>query len=90
MVSLILLIEHSLFFLGKSRFILLSFPVQIMAVFLGYYLGVNYFLVSLVVYQLGNLLIMALIKAVGPRFVVFLFFNSVFSLVLFRIFLIIV
>lgn len=84
LISLILLVEHSLFFIGKSRFILLSFPVQILAVFLGFYLGTDFFLLSLVLYQLGNFLIMYIMKAIGPKFVIFLFFNSVFSLVLFK------
>ena len=87
LISVILLFEHSLFFLGKSRFILFSFPVQILAVFLGFYLGADYLLLSLIIYQLGNLVIMALIKAIGPRFIIFLFFNTVFSLVMSRLFL---
>ena len=85
LISILLLIEHTLFFMGKGRFIILSLPVQILAVFLGHFLGMNYFLLSLVVYQLGNVLTMFLIKAIGPRFAIFLFFNTIFNLVLFKI-----
>ncbi|OGI16042.1 hypothetical protein A3K63_02085 [Candidatus Micrarchaeota archaeon RBG_16_49_10] len=86
LISLLLLAEHTIFFLGKGRFILLSFPAQLIAVLMGHYLGVGYFTISLVAYQVANLSLMMLVNAFGPGFVLFLAFNTIFNLILFRVY----
>ena len=84
-VSLILLGEHTLLHAGKSRFIVFSFPAQMAAVILGYVLGIGGFWLSLVVYQILNSILMLIIGGLGPFFVIFLVVNSLFNIVLYRI-----
>jgi hypothetical protein len=83
-VALVLLFEHSAIMLKKTRYIFPSLPVQILAVFLGYHFGFDYFVFSLLIYQATNSLLMLLIKAFGPRFVVFVILNTVFNIFIFR------
>ncbi|MBL7170123.1 MAG: hypothetical protein ISS48_03825 [Candidatus Aenigmarchaeota archaeon] len=86
-VSLILLGEHALLHMTKSRFIAFSFPAQIGAVLLGHFLGMSGFFISLVVYQVVNTVLMLIIGGLGPFFVTFIVVNSVFNVVLHRIWL---
>ncbi len=86
-VSLILLAEHTLIHFRKSKYIALSFPAQIGAVLLGYYLGTSGFFVSLGAYQVINTGLMLIIGGLGPFFLNFLVINTVFNVVLYRVWL---
>jgi len=79
-LSFILVLEHSILHLNKSRLIVLSIPSQISAVLLGYFLGPTHFLTSLLIYQLINTLIMLLVGGFGPFFVLFLISNTLFNI----------
>ena len=84
-ISVILLAEHTFLHMTKSRFIAFSFPAQFVAVILGHVLGTGGFVVSLVVYQAINSVLMLIIGGLGPFFVIFLVVNSVFNVVVYRV-----
>ncbi|NCO97393.1 MAG: hypothetical protein GW780_05105 [Candidatus Aenigmarchaeota archaeon] len=86
-VATVLLAEHSLLHPSKSQFILFSFPAQLIAVLLGYFLGMNGFGISLVAYQIVNTGIMFATGGFGPLFVAFLVVNSLFNVIVYRVLL---
>jgi len=83
-VSVILLVEHSLLHPSKSQFILFSFPAQIGAVLLGKFLGMSGFFISLVVYQIINSSLMLITGGFGMFFVAFLVINTIFNVIMFK------
>lgn len=86
-VGLVLLIEHGLFYPSRIQYILISFPSQMIASILGYFLGIPSFYTSLVAYQLLNTFIMAIFGGFGPNFAVFVLLNSLFNILTYRVFL---
>jgi hypothetical protein len=86
-VSLVLLAEHTFIHFRKSKYIALSFPAQFAAVLLGNFLGTGGFFISLAVYQVINTLLMLVIGGMGAFFLTFLTINSIFNVLLYRIWL---
>jgi hypothetical protein len=79
-VSLLLLAEHTILHLNKSKYIGFSLPSQLSAVLLGYFLGQGGFIISLIIYQVINTLLMVFIGGFGIFFFIFLVVNTIFNL----------
>ena len=84
-ISLALLLGHSIVHINKNKFILFSLPAQFSAVILGYFLGESGFLKSLLVYQLINTGLMVVLGGIGPLFLIFLLTNTAFNIILYKI-----
>ncbi|PIU23157.1 MAG: hypothetical protein COT13_04540 [Chloroflexi bacterium CG08_land_8_20_14_0_20_45_12] len=84
-VSLVLIAEHSMLHMRKSKFIGFSLPAQIGAVLLGHFLGAGWFFGSLIIYQVINTGLMSIIGGIGLRFGIFLVVNTLFNILVYNI-----
>ena len=73
----IILFSHMVMHLRIARYILLSFPAQVIAVLFGYYFGISGFWVALVLYHLISGIITALLGGLGGRYFIFILLNIV-------------
>ena len=85
-LAAVILVVHAFMHMRIARFILLSFPTQILAVFMGYFFGVGGFWVTLVVYYSASSVITALLGGLGGGYALFLLANSITNIVAFFVY----
>ncbi|MBU5537596.1 MAG: hypothetical protein QW818_03865 [Candidatus Aenigmatarchaeota archaeon] len=85
-LAAIILVIHSLMHLKIARFILVSFPAQILAVFFGYLFGLEGFWITLVAYYFISTIITWLLGGLGSGYFVFLLTNSITNIVAFFVY----
>ena len=74
---------HSFMHMRIARFIVLSFPTQILAVFMGYFFGLEGFWVTLVAYYSVSTAITGLLGGLGGGYFMFLLANSLTNVITF-------
>lgn len=82
-LAVALLVIHSFMHMKISRFILLSFPTQLLAIIFGYFFGISGFWITLVVYYLASTIITALLGGLGEGYFMFILANSITNIIAF-------
>ncbi len=82
-LAIVLSVVHAALNMRIAHFILMSFPAQLAAIALGYFLGVGGFWISLVIYLAASSVITYVSGGVGGRYVVFLVASAAFNILLF-------
>lgn len=85
-LAIVILVVHAFMHMRIARFILLSFPTQILAVFMGYFFGLEGFWVTLVVYYFASSVITALLGGLGGGYLMFLLANSITNIAAFFVY----
>lgn len=82
-LSVVILVLHAFMHMRIAKFIILSFPTQIMAALMGYFFGIEGFWVTLVVYYVASTTITGLLGGVGGMYFMFLLTNSITNIIAF-------
>lgn len=85
-LAAVILVMHSFMHMRIARFILLSFPTQVLAVFFGYLFGLEGFWVTLVIYYFASTVITRLLGGLGGGYFLFLLANSITNIVAFFVY----
>lgn len=80
-LAVVILVLHAFMHMKIARFILLSFPTQLLAVFMGYFFGLEGFWVTLVVYYFASSVITGLLGGLGEGYFMFLLVNSITNII---------
>lgn len=81
-----ILVIHVFMHMRIARFILLSFPTQILAVFFGYLFGLGGFWVTLPVYYFASTVVTWLLGGLGGGYFMFLLVNSITNIIAFFVY----
>lgn len=85
-LAVVILVLHTFMHMRIARFIALSFPTQILAVFMGYFFGLGGFWVTLVVYYFASSVVTGLLGGLGGGYFLFLLANSITNIVAFFVY----
>ncbi len=85
-LAVVILVLHAFMHMRIARFILLSFPTQLLIVFMGYFFGLEGFWVTLVVYYLASSVITGLLGGLGEGYFMFFLANSITNIVAFFVY----
>lgn len=85
-LAVVILAIHAFMHMRIARFILLSFPTQILAVFMGYFFGFEGFWVTMVVYYFASTVVTGLLGGLGGMYFMFLLANSITNIVAFFVY----
>jgi len=78
-LAVVLLIIHTLFHIRILFYSFTALPAQILAIFLGSFLGIGGFYPALVLYLIASSIFVAIMGGFGGRYSVFLFVNFLFN-----------
>ncbi len=85
-LAAVILVLHAFMHMRIARFIVLSFPTQILAVFFGYLFGIEGFWVTLVVYYVASTAVTGLLGGIGGMYFMFLLANSITNIIAFFVY----
>lgn len=85
-LAAVILVLHAFMHMRIARFIILSFPTQILAVFMGYLFGLEGFWVTLVVYYFASSVVTGLLGGIGGMYFMFLLTNSITNIAAFFVY----
>ncbi|MBI2542885.1 MAG: hypothetical protein HYW24_01745 [Candidatus Aenigmarchaeota archaeon] len=82
LLAIILSVSHSFIYLRLQRFVLFSFPAQIIVVFSGHFFGFEGFWFTLIGYYFLTTVIVRFLGGIGARYFIFIFLNSITNIFL--------
>ena len=86
LLAAVILVIHSIMHIRIARFILLSFPTQVLTVLFGYWFGISGFWIAMVVYYFASTVITWMLGGLGSGYFLFLLANSITNITAFFVY----